>query len=70
MVAHKQTARQQVKAALARLEFVQAKVFGVVLNNVDLNSFGYDGYAKQYYEYGYGSNNGSRGDTSGWGTGE
>ena len=70
MVAHKQTARQQVKAALARLEFAQAKVFGVVLNNVDLNSFGYDGYAKQYYEYGYGSNNGSRGDTSGWGTGE
>jgi polysaccharide biosynthesis transport protein len=70
MVAHKQTARQQVKAALARLEFAQAKVFGVVLNNVDLNSFGYDGYAKQYYEYGYGSNNGSRGDTNGWGTGE
>ncbi|MBF6569638.1 MAG: polysaccharide biosynthesis tyrosine autokinase [Candidatus Binataceae bacterium] len=65
MVAHKRTARQQVKAALARLEFVQARIFGVVLNGVDLNSFGYDGYTSHYYTNGYGPNNASRGDTAG-----
>jgi polysaccharide biosynthesis transport protein len=55
VVAHKRTARQQVKAALLRLEYAQAKVFGVVLNGVDLG-FGYDGYTSQYYKYGYSSN--------------
>lgn len=55
LVAHKRTVRQQVKAALSRLEHAQAKVFGVVLNGVDF-SFGYGGYASPYYMYGYGSN--------------
>lgn len=55
VVAHKRTARQQVKTALSRLEYAQAKVFGVVLNGVDLG-FGYNGYASQYYMYRYGSN--------------
>ena len=60
MVAQKHTAKQQVKAALSRLEYAQAKVFGVVLNGVDLG-FGYGGYAGQYYMYGYGAN-GDSGD--------
>ena len=55
LVAHKGTARQQVKAALSRLEYAQAKVFGVVLNGVDV-TFGYGGYASQYYKQGYGRN--------------
>jgi succinoglycan biosynthesis transport protein ExoP len=58
LVAHKRTPRQQVKAALSRLEYAQAKIFGVVLNGVDLG-FGYNGYASQYYRYGYGSNGNS-----------
>ncbi|HJU28737.1 MAG TPA: polysaccharide biosynthesis tyrosine autokinase, partial [Candidatus Binataceae bacterium] len=55
LVAHKHTARQQVKAALSRLEYAQAKVFGVVLNGVDLG-FGYGGYASRYYTYRYSAN--------------
>ena len=55
VVAHKRTARQQVKAALSRLEYAQAKVFGVVLNGVDLG-FAYDGYGSQYYKRGYATN--------------
>jgi len=62
VVAHKRTSRQRVKAALSRLEYAQAKVFGVVLNAVDLG-FGYDGYATatEYYKYGYGANGDSNG---------
>jgi Mrp family chromosome partitioning ATPase len=55
LVAHKRTPRQQVKAALSRLEYAQAKVFGVVMNGVDFG-FGNNGYASQYHLYGYGSN--------------
>jgi len=55
VVAHKRTSRQQVKAALARLEYAQAKVFGVVLTAVDLG-FGYEGYASEYYGYGANGN--------------
>ena len=64
VVAHKRTARQQVKAALSRLEYAQAKVFGVVLNAVDLG-FDSNGYSSGYYKYGYGTNGDSRNAVNG-----
>lgn len=61
LVANRRTARQQVRTALSRLEYARAKVFGVVLNQVDLSHFGYQGYQSQYYMYEYGSKNGREG---------
>lgn len=58
LVANRRTARQQVRTALSRLEYARAKVFGVVLNQVDLNHFGYHGYHSLYYTYEYGSKKG------------
>jgi len=45
------TAKQHVKAAYARLEFARAKVFGVLLNQVDVNSQHYQYYRRYYGGY-------------------
>jgi len=47
-----------VRTALSRIEYARAKVFGVVLNRVDLNHFGYHGYKSHYYMYQPGGKNG------------
>jgi capsular exopolysaccharide synthesis family protein len=49
LVANKRTSRQQVKAALSRLQYARAKMFGVVLNMVGPSVFGYN---TPYYGYG------------------
>jgi Mrp family chromosome partitioning ATPase len=41
------TPKNQVKAACTRLEYARAKIFGVVLNKVDLRSQDY----KHYYHF-------------------
>jgi len=43
------TPKQQVKAALSRLQYVHAKVFGSVLNKMNVHSAGY-----HYHSYNYG----------------
>jgi polysaccharide biosynthesis transport protein len=58
LVANRWTARQQVRNALSRIEYARAKVFGIVLNQVDLNHFGYQGYKSHYYLYQPGGKNG------------
>jgi capsular exopolysaccharide synthesis family protein len=45
------TARQQSRAALARLEFARAKIFGVVLNKVNIKSPDYRFYQHYYYSH-------------------
>ncbi len=45
------TARQQSRAALARLEFARAKIFGVVLNKVNIRSPDYRFYQHYYYSH-------------------
>jgi polysaccharide biosynthesis transport protein len=47
------TAKQHVRAACSRLEFARAKVFGVLLNEVDVNSPHYKHYRQYYGGYGY-----------------
>jgi polysaccharide biosynthesis transport protein len=51
LVANRSTARQQVRTALSRIEYARAKVFGIVLNQVDLGHFGYHAYTSNYYSY-------------------
>ena len=51
LVANRSTARQQVRTALSRIEYARAKVFGIVLNQVDLGHFGYHAYMSNYYSY-------------------
>lgn len=58
LVANRWTPRQLVRTALSRMEYARAKVFGVVLNQVDLNHFGYHGYKSHYYMYQPGGKNG------------
>ncbi|HEY2663319.1 MAG TPA: polysaccharide biosynthesis tyrosine autokinase [Candidatus Binataceae bacterium] len=53
VVNSKKTAKQLARAALARLEFARAKLFGVLLNEVDVNSPHYRYYSS--YHGGYGS---------------
>jgi len=57
LVANRGTPRQLVRTALSRIEYARAKVFGVVLNRVDLNHFGYHGYKSHYYDYQPGGKN-------------
>jgi polysaccharide biosynthesis transport protein len=45
------TARQQSRAALARLDFARAKIFGVVLNKVNIQSPDYRFYQHYYYSH-------------------
>lgn len=45
------TSKQHVKAAYARLEFARAKVFGVLLNQVNVNSQHYQYYRRYYGGY-------------------
>ncbi len=47
------TAKQHARAACSRLEFARAKVFGVLLNEVDVNSPHYKHYRQYYGGYGY-----------------
>jgi polysaccharide biosynthesis transport protein len=49
VVAGGQTPRQQVSAAVGRLEYVNAKIFGLVLNKVTLHKVDFP----QYYSTGY-----------------
>ena len=57
MVVHGgRSTREAVRRARQELDSVGAKIFGVVLNNVDLRHDAYDGY---YYSYGYGQEQGS-----------
>ena len=48
------TAKQQSRAALMRLEFARAKVFGVVLNNVNVRSPDNRMYSSYYYSHYHG----------------
>jgi polysaccharide biosynthesis transport protein len=52
----KRTPRPQVKAALSRLRYAQAKVFGFVLNRVGPSFFS---YSTPYYKYEYSSKDNS-----------
>ncbi|HEY6420959.1 MAG TPA: polysaccharide biosynthesis tyrosine autokinase [Candidatus Binataceae bacterium] len=51
VVNSEQTAKQQVKAARARLEYARAKIFGVVLNKVNIQSPDYRYYQHYYYNH-------------------
>jgi capsular exopolysaccharide synthesis family protein len=58
MVVHGgRSTREAVRRARQELDSVGAKIFGVVLNNVDLRHDAYDGY--YYSQYGYGQEQGS-----------
>ncbi len=46
--------REVVRRARTELSSVGAKVFGVVLNNLDIKREGYDSYLSTYGNYGYG----------------
>ena len=46
------TAKQMARAACTRLEFARAKLFGVLLNEVDMNSPHYKHYSSYYGGYG------------------
>jgi Mrp family chromosome partitioning ATPase len=52
VVNSKKTAKQLARAALARLEFARAKLFGVLLNEVDVNSPHYRYYSSYHGGYG------------------
>jgi len=52
VVNSKKTAKQLARAALARLEFARAKLFGVLLNEVDVNSPHYKYYSSYHGGYG------------------
>ena len=54
LVTSKQTPRQQVKAAVSRLRYARAKVFGIVLNMVGPTDYN---YSTGYRNYGYGPTN-------------
>lgn len=45
------TPKQMVKAACMRLEYARAKIFGVVLNKVDVRSHDYKSYYHFYHDY-------------------
>lgn len=47
LVTNSKSQKQQTKAAISRLRYVQAKIFGVVLNQVS-DTFGYQGYRYEY----------------------
>ncbi|HKX31762.1 MAG TPA: CpsD/CapB family tyrosine-protein kinase, partial [Blastocatellia bacterium] len=47
--------RDVVRRARNELSSVGAKIFGVVLNNLDIKREGYDSYLSTYGHYGYGS---------------
>ncbi|MGH9833876.1 MAG: CpsD/CapB family tyrosine-protein kinase, partial [Blastocatellia bacterium] len=46
--------REVVRRARQELSTVGAKIFGVVLNNLDIKREGYDSYSATYGSYGYG----------------
>ena len=52
VVNSKKTAKQLARAALTRLEFARAKLFGVLLNEVDVNSPHYKYYSSYHGGYG------------------
>jgi succinoglycan biosynthesis transport protein ExoP len=52
VVNSKKTAKQLARAALSRLEFARAKLFGVLLNEVDVNSPHYRYYSSYHGGYG------------------
>jgi Mrp family chromosome partitioning ATPase len=53
MVVHGgRSSREAVRRARQELESVGAKIFGVVLNNVDLRHDSYEGYYYSQYAYG------------------
>jgi polysaccharide biosynthesis transport protein len=52
VVNSKKTAKQLARAALSRLEFARAKLFGVLLNEVDVNSPHYKYYSSYHGGYG------------------
>ncbi|HUA36464.1 MAG TPA: polysaccharide biosynthesis tyrosine autokinase [Candidatus Binataceae bacterium] len=45
------TAKQQVRIACSRLRYARAKIFGAVLNKVNLQSPEYKYYSSYYYQY-------------------
>ena len=45
------TAKQQIRVACARLRYARAKIFGVLLNKVNLQSPEYKYYKNYYYHY-------------------
>ncbi len=45
------TAKQQIRVACARLKYARAKIFGVLLNKVNLQSPEYKYYKNYYYHY-------------------
>jgi capsular exopolysaccharide synthesis family protein len=59
LVTNPRTARQRVRSALSKVQYTRAKIFGIVLNQVELNHFGYHGYKEGYYLYPPTENNGA-----------
>ena len=53
MVVRAGTAKQSVRAACDRLVSVDAKILGIVLNEVDIQRPDYREYTRHYYRYGY-----------------
>jgi Mrp family chromosome partitioning ATPase len=47
----RKTSKQQVRAACTKLEFARAKIFGVVLNQVDVRHPDYKYYSHYYRRY-------------------
>ena len=45
------TAKQQIRVACARLKYARAKIFGVLLNKVNLQSPEYKYYKNYYFHY-------------------
>ena len=45
------TAKQQIRVACARLKYARAKIFGIVLNRVNLQSPEYKYYKNYYFHY-------------------
>ncbi len=51
IVNSEKTAKQQIRVACARLKYARAKIFGIVLNKVNLQSPEYKYYKNYYFHY-------------------
>ena len=45
------TAKQQIRVACARMKYARSKIFGIVLNKVNLQSPEYKYYKNYYFHY-------------------
>jgi Mrp family chromosome partitioning ATPase len=51
IVNSEKTAKQQIRVACARLKYARSKIFGIVLNKVNLQSPEYKYYKNYYFHY-------------------